>query len=77
MIIDGFNYYSSNSLFAIPANQEFVFVYTGSIETRDVLAYMTRQLIKSCTVDSGTTSSKSIENLDSSINYDELEGLIF
>lgn len=53
-----------NSLFAIPANQEFVFVNTGNNDTRDILEYMTQQLIKSCTVDTGSRDKKK-NNVDS------------
>lgn len=57
----------------MPANQEFVFVHTGDTETRDVLAYMTRQLIKSCSVGPGGASSKSFMNLDTDVNIEETE----
>ncbi|XP_011865598.1 PREDICTED: protein SMG8 isoform X1 [Vollenhovia emeryi] len=56
---------SSNSLFAIPANQEFVYVHTGSTESRDMLGYMARKLIQSCKISSGGTTSRSIISLDS------------
>ena len=48
---------SANCLFAIPANQEFVFMCTENIEQRDILAYMTRELIKSCTERSGKSNN--------------------
>ncbi|XP_033223576.1 protein SMG8 [Belonocnema kinseyi] len=64
---------SSNSLFAIPANQEFVFVYTGPTESRDILGYMTRKLIQSCKVSSSTTTSRSLASLDSNLNSPESE----
>ncbi|OXU28536.1 hypothetical protein TSAR_008981 [Trichomalopsis sarcophagae] len=64
---------SSNSLFAIPANQEFVFVHTGDTETRDILAYMTRQLVKSCTVTSGGINVKPYLNIDPVVNNDDTE----
>nr|XP_012220936.1 PREDICTED: protein SMG8 isoform X2 [Linepithema humile] len=56
---------SSNSLFAIPANQEFVYVYTGSTESKDMLGYMARKLMQSCKVSSGGTTSRSLASLDS------------
>ncbi|KAH0955896.1 hypothetical protein HN011_006917 [Eciton burchellii] len=56
---------SSNSLFAIPANQEFVYVYTGSTESKDMLGYMTRHLMLSCKVSSGGTTSRSLASSDS------------
>ncbi|XP_014207374.1 protein SMG8 [Copidosoma floridanum] len=63
---------SSNSLFAIPANQEFVFVNTGNSDTRDILAYMTQQLIKSCAVNPGASGSKNLGNFDA-LSSDESE----
>jgi len=56
---------SSNSLFAIPANQEFVYVHTGSTESKDMLGYMTRHLMLSCKVSSGGTTSRSLASSDS------------
>ncbi|XP_043288529.1 protein SMG8 isoform X2 [Venturia canescens] len=64
---------SSNSLFAIPANQEFVYVHTGSTESRDLLGYMTRNLIKSCTAASSGTNTKTNENLQLTFNTFESE----
>lgn len=64
---------SSNSLFAIPANQEFVFVNTGDPETRDILAYMTKQLIRSCTVTPSVSSSKSFVNSNAVDNFNDSE----
>ncbi|KAL6257681.1 hypothetical protein P5V15_011262 [Pogonomyrmex californicus] len=57
---------SSNSMFAIPANQEFVYIHTGNTDSRDMLGYMARKLIESCKVGSGGTTSKSlVTSLDS------------
>ncbi|EZA51583.1 hypothetical protein DMN91_010427 [Ooceraea biroi] len=56
---------SSNSLFAIPANQEFVYVHTGSTESKDMLGYMARKLIQSCKVSSGGITSRSLASSDS------------
>ncbi|KYQ55349.1 Protein SMG8 [Trachymyrmex zeteki] len=56
---------SSNSLFAIPANQEFVYVHTGNTDSRDMLGYMARKLIQSCKTSSSGTTSRSLNNLDS------------
>lgn len=56
---------SSNSLFAIPANQEFVYVHTGNTDSRDMLGYMARKLVESCKTSSGGTTSKSLTSLDS------------
>lgn len=58
---------SSNSLFAIPANQEFVFIHTGPTESRDILGYMAKKLIQSCQVSSGGTTSRSLASLDSNL----------
>lgn len=60
-----FLFRSSNSLFAIPANQEFVYVHTGSTDSRDMLNYMARKLIQSCKINSGGTTSRSLTSLDS------------
>lgn len=60
-----FCFCSSNSLFAIPANQEFVYVHTGSTDSRDMLGYMARKLIQSCKISSGGTASRSLTSLDS------------
>lgn len=57
--------HSSNSLFAIPANQEFVYVHTGNTDSRDMLGYMARKLIQSCKTSSGGTTSRSLTSLDS------------
>ncbi|XP_071555169.1 nonsense-mediated mRNA decay factor SMG8 [Temnothorax nylanderi] len=54
---------SSNSLFAIPANQEFVYVHTGNTDSRDMLGYMARKLIQSCKTSSGSTP-RSLTSLD-------------
>ncbi|KYM81878.1 Protein SMG8 [Atta colombica] len=56
---------SSNSLFAIPANQEFVYVHTGNTDSRDMLGYMARKLIQSCKTSSSGTTLRSLSNLDS------------
>ncbi|XP_011266292.1 protein SMG8 [Camponotus floridanus] len=56
---------SSNSLFAIPANQEFVYVHTGNIDSRDMLGYMARKLMQSCKISSGSSTSRSLASLDS------------
>ncbi|CAK9818597.1 Nonsense-mediated mRNA decay factor SMG8 [Anthophora quadrimaculata] len=64
---------SSNSLFAIPANQEFVYVHTGTTESRDILGYMARKLIQSCKVSSGGSTSRSLASQDSNIQIDDSE----
>lgn len=65
--------FSSNSLFAIPANQEFVYVHTGSTESSDMLGYMARKLIQSCKVSSGGSTSRSLASLDSNVATDDTE----
>jgi len=65
---------SSNSLFAIPANQEFVYVHTGNTDSRDMLGYMARKLIQSCKTSSSGTTLRSLSNLDSNpIIVDDIE----
>ncbi|XP_003403110.1 nonsense-mediated mRNA decay factor SMG8 [Bombus terrestris] len=64
---------SSNSLFAIPANQEFVYVHTGTTESRDILGYMAKKLIQSCKVSSGGSTSRSLASQDSNIQIDDTE----
>ncbi|XP_003701120.1 nonsense-mediated mRNA decay factor SMG8 isoform X2 [Megachile rotundata] len=64
---------SSNSLFAIPANQEFVYVHTGTNESRDILGYMARKLMQSCKVSSGGSTSRSLASQDSNIQIDDTE----
>ncbi|KOX73371.1 Protein SMG8 [Melipona quadrifasciata] len=64
---------SSNSLFAIPANQEFVYVHTGTIESRDILGYMAKKLVQSCKVSSGGSTSRSLASQDSNIQIDDTE----
>ncbi|XP_076300012.1 nonsense-mediated mRNA decay factor SMG8 isoform X3 [Lasioglossum baleicum] len=64
---------SSNSLFAIPANQEFVYVHTGTTESRDILGYMAKKLIQSCKVSSGGSTSRSLASQDSNIPVDDQE----
>lgn len=64
--------FSSNSLFAIPANQEFVYVHTGNTDSKDMLGFMARKLMQSCKTSSGGTTSRSLTSLDSnSIVTDE------
>lgn len=41
-------FYSSNSLFAIPANQEFVFVQTKVDPLRDKISHMVNSLVDFC-----------------------------
>ncbi|XP_014483123.1 PREDICTED: protein SMG8 isoform X2 [Dinoponera quadriceps] len=64
---------SSNSLFAIPANQEFVYVHTESTESNDMLGYMASKLIQSCKVGPGGLTSRSLVSLDSNIVADDTE----
>ncbi|KAG7212648.1 hypothetical protein KM043_012931 [Ampulex compressa] len=64
---------SSNSLFAIPANQEFVYVHTGTTESRDILGYMARKLVQSCKVSSGGSTSRSLASQESNLQVDEAE----
>lgn len=68
---------SSNSLFAIPANQEFVYVHTGNTDSKDMLGYMARKLVQSCKTSSSGTTSKSLTSLDSnSVVVDDTEAEI-
>lgn len=48
-------YFSNNSLFAVPANQEFVFIHTERSEVIDPVAYYLEQLRQNSTIvkDSG------------------------
>ncbi|XP_015586501.1 protein SMG8 isoform X2 [Cephus cinctus] len=64
---------SSNSLFAIPANQEFVYVNTGSIESRDIFGYMTRKLIQSCKLSSGSNTSRSLASIESNLTVTDTD----
>ncbi|KAL2714327.1 nonsense-mediated mRNA decay factor SMG8 isoform X3 [Vespula squamosa] len=64
---------SSNSLFAIPANQEFVYVHNGPTESRDILGYMMKKLIQSCKVSSGGSTSRSLASLDTNLETDDTE----
>ncbi|CAL1682174.1 unnamed protein product [Lasius platythorax] len=65
---------SSNSLFAIPANQEFVYVHTENTDSRNMLGYMARKLMQSCKTSSGASTSRSLASLDSnSIVTDDTE----
>ncbi|XP_015514721.1 protein SMG8 isoform X1 [Neodiprion lecontei] len=64
---------STNSLFAIPANQEFVYVHTGPTESRDILGHMVRKLIQSCKVSSGGDTSRSLASVDSLFLSNDLE----
>lgn len=64
---------SSNSLFAIPANQEFVYVHNGPTESRDILGYMMKKLIQSCKVSSGGNTSRSLASLDTNLETDDTE----
>ncbi|XP_032668556.1 protein SMG8 [Odontomachus brunneus] len=64
---------SSNSLFAIPANQEFVYVHTGSTESSDMLGYMASKLIQACKVGSSGSTSRSLASLDSYVSTDDTE----
>lgn len=67
--------FSSNSLFAIPANQEFVYVHTGNTDSRDMLGYMARKLIQSCKTSSSGITSKSLTSLDlNNIVMDDTDG---
>lgn len=65
-----FENFSSNSLFAIPANQEFVFVNNHNTNARDILSYMSLEFIKSCTVSPGA-NSKSLNHMDSLLNNND------
>ncbi|XP_066583120.1 nonsense-mediated mRNA decay factor SMG8-like [Prorops nasuta] len=64
---------STNSLFAIPANQEFVYVNTGSTEYRDMFGYMTRNLIQSCKISSGGATSRSLASLNCYLHNDDID----
>lgn len=64
---------SSHSLFAIPANQEFVYVHTGSTESRDILGHLARKLIQSCKISSGGSTSRSLASLDSVQNVSDAD----
>lgn len=63
-------FFSTNSLFAIPANQEFVYVHTGSTESRDILGNMAKKLIQSCKVSSGGDTARSAASVDSALSTD-------
>lgn len=52
---------SSNSLFAIPANQEFVYINTNLSESNDIFGYMMNELISSCKIKSSLRNAASIE----------------
>lgn len=60
-------------MFAIPANQEFVYVHTGTTESRDILGYMAKKLIQSCKVSSGGSTSRSLASQDSNIQIDNTD----
>ncbi|KAH0550329.1 protein SMG8 [Cotesia glomerata] len=53
---------SSYCLFAIPANQEFVYIHIGSTESRDMYGYMMRKLIESCKVSSNGSKNNNNNN---------------
>ncbi|XP_034946459.1 protein SMG8 [Chelonus insularis] len=55
-------------LFAIPANQEFVFINTGVTESRDITGYMLKKLIESCRIGSTGLGSKNVVNSDTNFN---------
>lgn len=65
--------FSSNSLFAIPANQEFVYVHTASTESSDMLGYMASKLIQACKIGSSGSTSRSLASLDSYVTADDTE----
>ncbi|KAJ8687988.1 hypothetical protein QAD02_023783 [Eretmocerus hayati] len=64
---------SLNSLFAIPANQEFVFVNTSQTKSQDILTYMTEELIKSCTVAPGSIDPNSLWDAQVGLNDGSLD----
>ncbi|XP_023316566.1 protein SMG8 [Trichogramma pretiosum] len=53
---------SSNSLFAIPVNQEFVFVNTEEEEMRDVIEYMHRGFAKACAISEKKKTESKLNN---------------
>ncbi|XP_011306755.1 protein SMG8 [Fopius arisanus] len=53
---------SANSLFAIPANQEFVYVNKGRSESSDMIGYMITKLMESCKVGPGNTNKSLLNN---------------
>ncbi|KAK0167296.1 hypothetical protein PV327_004714 [Microctonus hyperodae] len=59
---------SSYCLFAIPANQEFVYIHTGTTESRDIYGYMLNKLIESCKVSSNGAASRSLVNPEKNFN---------
>ncbi|XP_057317890.1 nonsense-mediated mRNA decay factor SMG8 isoform X1 [Microplitis mediator] len=68
---------SSYCLFAIPANQEFVYIHTGSTESRDMYGYMMRKLIDSCKISSGSKNNTNNNNVNNNNNNksDKGEGI--
>lgn len=60
-------------MFAIPANQEFVFVNNHNSNAQDILSYMAREFIKSCTVSPGGANSRSFSSVDSFLNNNDSE----
>jgi hypothetical protein len=66
-------FYSSNSLFAIPANQEFVFVQTKVDPSSDRIAHMVNSLVDFCKDPNSdcNRSNEEIVNTFSTIHLEE------
>ena len=67
-----FTFFSSNSLFAIPANQEFVFVQTKVDPSTDSIANMVNSLIDFCK-DPNSDSSRNNEEIINTFSKLSLE----
>ena len=74
LIFSLFHYfYSSNSLFAIPANQEFVFVQTKLDPLRDRVSHMVNSLVDFCK-DPNSEYNRSNEQIVNTFSTINLEG---
>ena len=66
-------FHSSNSLFAIPANQEFVFVQTKLDPLRDRISHMVNSLVDFCK-DPNSDCNRSNEQIVNTFSMINLEG---
>jgi hypothetical protein len=66
-------FYSSNSLFAIPANQEFVFVQTKLDPLHDRISHMVNSLVDFCK-DPNNDCSRSNEQIVNTFSTINVEG---
>jgi len=74
LIFSLFHYFhSSNSLFAIPANQEFVFVQTKLDPLRDRVSHMVNSLVDFCK-DPNSEINRSNEKIVNTFSTINLEG---